>query len=123
MISCRKLYILGIASLSMVIIYSCKQNLSQKEEKTFKKSKSKVIVNKQDSLIDFPCAVLIYPSNKTITRLKKEGPEEDFYIAADDNQYYMAQCIHFLDSVKTKKMVRESEGIASFKTLLAKLIK
>lgn len=115
--------LLSIATLLLIVItYSCNQSPSLKEGKP-KATKATTKALKQDNLIDFPCAVLVYPSNKTIARLKKEGPEDDFYTAADDNLYYMSQCIDYLDSVKTKKLTRETEGVVFFKTAAGKVYK
>jgi hypothetical protein len=120
----RTNFLLFIIALVLIgIIYSCNAHPSQKEEKISKKSKSTTKSVNQDSLIDFPCAVLVYPSSQTIALLKKTGSDNDFYTAADDNQYYMSQCIDYLDSVKTKKITRESKGVASFKAITGKTYK
>lgn len=52
--------------------------------------------------VDFDCAVLIYPNDDQIEEMKKEG-EEDFYIIADDNNWYQGLAIEIIDSVGIKK--------------------
>lgn len=55
-----------------------------------------------DLTIDFDCAVLIYPTEVEIKEMKKEYGEEDFYIIADDNNWYQAKTIQKLESVGIK---------------------
>lgn len=66
-----------------------------------------------DTIIKTPCAVIINPSSHTIDSLKKVN-EEDFYIAADDNMFYMAQAMNFLDSMQVKMVYKDSEGTLAF---------
>lgn len=58
--------------------------------------------NKKFETIDFDCAILIYPTVEQIDEMKKEYGEEDFYIAADDNNWYQGQAIGIIDSVGVK---------------------
>jgi hypothetical protein len=41
-----------------------------------------------DLTIDFDCAVLIYPTEEEIDKMKKAYGEDDFYVIADDNNWY-----------------------------------
>lgn len=61
------------------------------------------IKNSKFEIIDFDCAILIYPTVEQIDEMKKEEGEEDFYIGADDSNWYQAQAIYMIDSVGIKK--------------------
>lgn len=56
---------------------------------------------KTNDIIDFDCAILIYPTSEQIDEMKNEG-EEDFYIGADDSNWYQAMAIEKIDSVGIK---------------------
>jgi hypothetical protein len=49
-------------------------------------------------LVDFDCAILIYPTDEQIDEMKKEFGE-DFYTIADDNLWYLGQAIGIIDSM------------------------
>lgn len=51
-------------------------------------------------IIEQKSAILIYPTSKQIDYLKEKYGEDDFYIVADDNNYYMANLITLLESLK-----------------------
>jgi len=53
-------------------------------------------------VIDFDCAILIYPTDSQIEALKKQYGEDDFYTVADDNSWYQGQAIHLVDSLQIK---------------------
>lgn len=55
-------------------------------------------------VVDFDCAILIYPTHEQIDEMKKEEGEEDFYIGADDSNWYQAQAIQLMDSVGIKQI-------------------
>ncbi len=74
-------------------------------------------VREKNAVIDFPCAVIVYPSDKAVSKLKKSYSEDDYNTIVDDNQNYMAKSLTYLDSVKAKKIQRESTGMVSFKTV------
>jgi hypothetical protein len=57
------------------------------------------IENEKFETIDFDCAILVYPTIEQIEEMKKEEGEEDFYIAADDINWYQGQAIDMIDSV------------------------
>lgn len=61
------------------------------------------IENKNFEIIDFDCAILIYPTSDQIDQMKKEYGEEAFYTVADDNSWYQEQAIGMIDSVGVKK--------------------
>lgn len=60
------------------------------------------IENKNFEIINFDCAILIYPTVDQIDEMKKEYGE-DFYTIADDNSWYQGQAIGMIDSVGIKK--------------------
>lgn len=45
------------------------------------------------------CIVLIYPTDQQIAESKEEIGEEDFYIIADDNNFYMSNLIEFMKKI------------------------
>ena len=57
---------------------------------------------KTNDLIDFDCAILIYPTSEQIDEMKRNEGEEDFYIGADDSNWYQAMAIEKIDSVGIK---------------------
>ncbi|WKZ58864.1 MAG: hypothetical protein QY309_13405 [Cyclobacteriaceae bacterium] len=57
---------------------------------------------KTNDLIDFECAILIYPTSEQIDEKKKNEGEEDFYIGADDSNWYQAMAIEKIDSAGIK---------------------
>ncbi|RKR82344.1 hypothetical protein BDD43_2520 [Mucilaginibacter gracilis] len=95
----------------------------QQQVKTTIVTDSTKVVTKVSSPVDTnlitqPCAVVIEPSIKLIDKVKKRHQnKEDYNTIVDDNVYYMSQSEHYLDSVKAKKVERDSEGAITFKTL------
>ncbi len=57
---------------------------------------------KTNDLSRFDCAILIYPTSEQIDEMKKNEGEEDFYIGADDSNWYQAMAIEKIDSVGIK---------------------
>jgi hypothetical protein len=53
--------------------------------------------------IDFDCAILIYPTDEQIEEMKRQMAEEDFYVVADDNNWYQGTAIGLIDSLNIKK--------------------
>lgn len=53
-------------------------------------------------IVDFDCAILIFPNDKQIEELKKVNGGDDFYTIADDNQYYQGTAIGIIDSIGIK---------------------
>lgn len=56
-------------------------------------------------IIDIDCAILIYPTPEQLNEMKKESDEQDFYAAADDNNWYQVQAIEMIDSAGVKKTI------------------
>lgn len=54
-------------------------------------------------IIDFDCAILIYPTDEQIEEMKKQMGEDDFYIVADDNNWYQGTAIGLIDSLNIRK--------------------
>lgn len=67
------------------------------------------IEDKNFEIIDFDCAILIYPTNAQIDKMKKEFGEEEFYTIADDNNWYQGQAIELIDSVGIKKIMLKGQ--------------
>jgi hypothetical protein len=61
--------------------------------------------------IDFDCAVFIYPTEEQIDEMIKTYGEEDFYIIADDNNWYQSMAIEMLDSVGIKKATVHGDSL------------
>jgi hypothetical protein len=73
--------------------------------------------------INEKCAILLWPDSIKIDRMKKESEnEEDFYTAADDNMFYIAQTRTYLDSNKIKNIDTEKEIICFTKENHARFI-
>lgn len=60
-------------------------------------------------LVNMDCAILIYPTVEQIEEMKKTDGEENFYIAADDANWYQAQVIDTLDHVGIKTIVASEQ--------------
>jgi hypothetical protein len=61
----------------------------------------------EDSLleiVDFDCAILIYPTEEQIEEMIKTEGEEDFYVGADDSNWYQGMAIQMMDSVGIKQI-------------------
>ena len=110
-------YIIIIISLS--ILASCgPESSDRKSQKTFDTDSISI---KQDisqsistSIITFPCAILLSPSDKTLDSLKKVE-SEDFYTAADDAMFYTSAATKYFDSLKIKTIHKTSEGTIKFR--------
>lgn len=79
--------------------FSCK-----KEEKINSKVENQTIVkNNNDTIfIQEKCVVFISATNETIENLKKQEGEENFYIGADDFNYYEYEAREFVKKQKLK---------------------
>jgi len=96
-------------SLDSKPVYSA---LTLDEYKEFYNSDS-ILINGAlaDLTIDFDCAVLIYPTEEEIDKMKKAYGEGDFYIIADDNNWYQGMAIEMLDSVGIKKVTVHGDSL------------
>ncbi|MFN8208265.1 MAG: hypothetical protein U0T82_12795 [Bacteroidales bacterium] len=61
-------------------------------------------------IIDFNCAILIYPTKEQIDEMK-QGDEDDFYIVADDNNWYQGMAIEIIDSLSIKTVTANKRFI------------
>lgn len=59
--------------------------------------------------IDFDCAILIYPIDVQIEEMKRTLGEEDFYVVADDNNWYQGIAIEMIDSVGIDKITARGQ--------------
>lgn len=70
---------------------------------------SYLVTDSVDSLqlqvIDSDCVLLVYPNQDQIDQIIDEEGEEDFYIIADDSNWYQAQAIQMVDSVGIEKKI------------------
>jgi hypothetical protein len=101
--------------ITFLTFISCRQK--ENSDNTLGKYNLYAIATNEDStgLITSPCAVMIWPTIAQIESLKQPD-STGFYVAADDNQYYMAISREYLDSLKTKIVEKESKGSLLFKT-------
>lgn len=53
-------------------------------------------------VINFDCAVLIYPTHEQVEEMKKNEGEDDFYTIADDANFYQTRAIELFDSAGVK---------------------
>lgn len=67
------------------------------------------IKNSNFEVIDFDCAILIYPTDRQIEEMKKENGEDDFYTIADDSQYYQGTAIRIIDSIGIKTITASKQ--------------
>lgn len=115
-------HILSILVLIIVSLPSCEDRRptvkADQKLKSATLNPSAAKLHAVDTLINTPCALLIYPTIEQINQLKKEAGSDStgFYTVADDNQYYMGMAGIFLDSVKTKTFSRDAKGLVTFKT-------
>ncbi len=66
-----------------------------------------------DNIISESCAVYFSPTSERIDQLKKEYGEEDFYIVADDNNWYDYESSELLKKLNIKTVYFKS-GIVKF---------
>jgi hypothetical protein len=105
-----------------MLIVACK-NKTQHVATAKKQTQVNLVMKKQfDTLINTPCALVIYPTDHQLDSMKKKDGE-DFYTIVDDDQFYLADCLQYLDTVKLKTIVKQSKGIIAFKTLDNQLYK
>ncbi len=89
---------------------------SHESKKAVNRKPSSGALTEKLDIINYSCAVLIRPNSRKIEKLKNENTEDDYNTIVDDNEYYMATSAEYLDSVKVKRIERDSEGSISFKT-------
>lgn len=64
--------------------------------------------------IDQNCAVLIFPTDEQIDHAKAQLGEEDFYIVADDNAFYMSNFIELMDQLNITTITCEKRQLKFF---------
>ena len=52
--------------------------------------------------LNYDCAIIIYPSDEQIEEMKKNEGEDDFFVGADDSNFYQAQAMHLIDSARIR---------------------
>jgi hypothetical protein len=62
-------------------------------------------------VIDFNCAVLIYPTHQQVEEMKKTEGEDEFYTIADDANFYQTRAIQFLDSARIKTVGTQKQFV------------
>ncbi len=62
-------------------------------------------------VVDTDCAILIYPTPEQIEEMKKKEGEENFYIGADDSNFYQGQAIGLIDSLGIKTLTANKQFI------------
>jgi hypothetical protein len=72
-------------------------------------------------LLTKPGAVIIRPSSRQVDNMKKGQSDDDYDAVLDDDVWYTYQSEHYLDSLKTYKIDRESEGKMKFKAINGKM--
>jgi len=66
-------------------------------------------------LVDFDCAVSIFPTDKQIEEIKKScKDEDDFYTGADDNQWYIGKANLIIDDSVGVKRITDSRDFIKF---------
>ena len=59
--------------------------------------------------IGFDCTIVIYPTDEQIEEMKKDEGEEDFYVGADDSNFYQSQAMQIVDSVGIKTVMAKKQ--------------
>jgi hypothetical protein len=104
----------------LLILIACRHST----KKTIVTDTSKTVLTKiikrvaiDSTLMTEPGAVIIQPSARLVDKIQKENPKDgDYDTILDDDVWYMSQSEHYLDSLKVRKIHRESEGSMRFKT-------
>jgi hypothetical protein len=91
------------------LFVSCK---SQQKEKTVPYLNANI--NNDTLYINTQAAVFYEPDSLKIERIKKKVGEENFYIGADDYNYYMHLSYGFIDSIKLPILRTENKKILKF---------
>lgn len=60
-------------------------------------------------IVDFDCAILVYPTSEQIDEMREADGEEDFYTAADDSNWYQSKAIEILDSLGVKQVLPKGQ--------------
>ena len=110
----RILFLIGLAFLNCSLTFDT-HNTYQTDNNSIYKLESYIEKNKIDNSklqnISFDCAILVYPTGRQTSEMKKENGEETFYISADDNSYYLGKAIELLDSLNVKTVTAEKTYI------------
>lgn len=105
---------------------SCNENKKKDIEKSnvvnrkiiiSKDKKSKDLlsaVNSDTLVINYKCAVIYEPTEKSIQRSKKDVNEENFDIGLDDVLFYISESTEYLESKKIKVITTENNKILKF---------
>ncbi|MGQ0829367.1 MAG: hypothetical protein ACT4ON_13345 [Bacteroidota bacterium] len=102
----KKIIIIGFSFL----FFGC--NEQKNENKEAQKKETQI---KDENLISDACAIFVSPTDKQIDSIKATMPEEDFYIVADDNMFYISKARDYLKSQKVKIYDKESVGVLKFR--------
>lgn len=102
------------------LLLACNNTQSDKKKN---KQLARHISAKANKYITMRCAVFIRPTIHQIDSMKSRPDSNDFYIGADDYIYYMYTTRKFLDSVKLKQIVRDSQGAILFKSNTGQVFK
>lgn len=65
-------------------------------------------------VVDFDCAVLIYPTDAQVEAMQKEYGEEDFSTVADDAMFYQSMATEKLDSAGIKLVIITKKRYVKF---------
>ena len=70
---------------------------------------TKIADNDSIQIVDFDCAILIYPTQEQVDDMIKTEGEDDFYVGADDSNWYQAQAIDTLDYTAIKTITASGQ--------------
>lgn len=64
---------------------------------------TRIPANDSVQMVDFDCAIMVYPTAEQIDEMKKTDGDDNFYIEADDANWYQVQSMDTLNfmSIKT----------------------
>ncbi len=80
-------------------------------ESIFKLDSYLTKIKNKDSIqiVDYDCAILIYPIQEQVDEMIKTEGEDDFYVGADDSNWYQAQAIDTLDFIGIKTITASGQ--------------
>ncbi len=97
----------------LILIFTIFISCDKKEKKTL----DNIQISKKVTdtiIIKSICAVIFEPSEISIVKLKNEGGEENFYIAADDYLFYLNESNKFIEKQGIKIVQTKNDKILKF---------
>jgi hypothetical protein len=97
----------------LLVISACHQTANKKQDT---KPVDTMITYPDTMLMNKPGAVIVRPNMRQINLKKNKYGNEVFGTVLNAGMLYMYESQHYLDSIQTYKVERETEGVMKFKT-------